>query len=180
MPKMDIQWISIGYPFHTRRDFHQYPWISISIHGYPWTVHSTPHLNGETFMKRITTDPFERVHLKFIKWVLGVHKKTTNTACYGETGRAPISITVLNQALHYFARVMSKCGDEKSLLGLAAKEQKSLQLDWYTFWNKLHTDTGPARQSMELQMVTFWESLRHEQSKMSFYNSVKPNYARWP
>ena len=139
-------------------------------------LHSTPHLNGETFMKRITTDPFERVHLKFIKWVLGVHKKTTNTACYGETGRAPISITVLNQALHYFARVMSKCGDENSLLGLAAKEQKSLQLDWYTFWNKLHTDTGPARQSMELQMVTFWESLRHEQSKMSFYNLVKPIY----
>ena len=29
---------------------------------------------------------------------------------------------------------------------------------------------------MELQMVTFWESLRHEQSKMSFYNLVKPIY----
>ena len=132
--------------------------------------------NGETFMKRISADPFERVHLKFIKWVLGVHKKSTNTACYGETGRAPISITVLNQALHYFARVMSKCDDEDSLLGLAAKEQKTLQLDWYTFWNKLQNDMGPARQTMEHQMVTHWESVRQNQSKMLFFNSVKPSY----
>eukprot|EP00116_Pleurobrachia_bachei_P001548 sb/3461810/ len=138
-------------------------------------LHSIP-ANCETYMKRITADPFEKVQLKFIKWALGVHKKSTNTACYGETGRAPISITVLNQCLHYFARVMSKCGDEDSLLGLAAKEQKTLDLDWYTFWNKLHSSNGPARQTMENQMVTHWESLRQKQSKMHFYNSVKPCY----
>ena len=132
--------------------------------------------NGETYMKRITADPFEKVQLKFIKWVLGVHKKSTNTACYGETGRAPISITVLNQCLHYFARVMSRCGEDDSLLGLAAKEQKILQLDWYTFWNKLHSDTDPVRQTMEHQMVTHWESHRQNQSKMRFYNSIKSSY----
>ena len=48
MPKMDIQWISIGYPFHTcsgyppiSMDIHFYPWISmdcpwIDWHGYSW------------------------------------------------------------------------------------------------------------------------------------------------
>ena len=36
---MDIQWISISHLGAPARDIHQYPWISISIHGYPWTVH---------------------------------------------------------------------------------------------------------------------------------------------
>ena len=139
-------------------------------------LHPTTNPTSDTFFKRMTADPFERVHLKFMKWVLGVHKKTTNSACYGETGRAPISIAVLDQSLHYFARVMSRYGNEESLLGLAAKEQKDLNLDWYAFWSPLHNDPAPARNTLDRAMVSHWESIRQKQSKMRFLNSVKSEY----
>ena len=32
-------------------------------------------------------DTLETTHLKMLKWVLGVHKKTNNNFCYGDTGR---------------------------------------------------------------------------------------------
>lgn len=125
----------------------------------------------KTFMRRMTADPFERVHLKFIKWVLGVHKKATNSACLGETGRVPLSIAVLQQANNYFSRVMSKLNDSESLLGLAAKEQKDLRLDWFNFWSNAKT-----REAMDQHMVSHWEALRRTQSKLSFFNSVKRSY----
>ena len=34
-------------------------------------------------------DKIELLHLKFLKWTLGVHKKASNTFCYGDTGRTP-------------------------------------------------------------------------------------------
>ena len=82
----------------------------------------------------------------------------------------------MNQALHYFARVMAKCGEQDSLLGLAAKEQKEHNLEWYSFWSQLHNDDGPARQTLERAMVSHWDALRQTQSKMKFYNAVKLDY----
>ena len=37
-------------------------------------------------------DPLERVHLRYCKFALGVHAKTTNLAVYGELGRYPLFI----------------------------------------------------------------------------------------
>ncbi|KAL5255385.1 hypothetical protein ACHWQZ_G014716 [Mnemiopsis leidyi] len=36
-------------------------------------------------LKKIVTDPIERLHLKFLKWTLGVHEKTSNIFCWGDT-----------------------------------------------------------------------------------------------
>ena len=48
------------------------------------------------------TDPIEKLHLKFCRFVLGVHHKTANLAVYGETGRFPLYIDQLVQCMKYY------------------------------------------------------------------------------
>ena len=50
----------------------------------------------------------ERVHTKFIKIILGVHKNASNLAIYGETGRYPLIVRQKVKALKYWAKVVSQ------------------------------------------------------------------------
>ena len=43
--------------------------------------------NNKTKLKQMAADPMEKLHLKFLKWTLLVHKKCTNLTCYGDSGR---------------------------------------------------------------------------------------------
>lgn len=49
--------------------------------------------------------PCEKLHLKALKFALGVHKKATNDAVYGETGRYPLHIDILYQSVKYLKRL---------------------------------------------------------------------------
>ena len=40
------------------------------------------------------SDPYEHLHLKFIKEILGIHSKATNTACLAETNIASLHTKV--------------------------------------------------------------------------------------
>lgn len=128
------------------------------------------------YFKRLTADSFERVHLSFLKWSLGVHGRATNTAVYGETGRAPLIIASHQQAIKYFTRALSKSLDksDNSLLALAVREQRNLQLEWFTFWD--HSYHLGGRDTLEVKHVEHWQKLRQSQSKLGFYNQVQHNY----
>ena len=56
----------------------------------------------EKTVSMLLTLPFEQVHLQMMKWILGVNKKTPNTAIYGDTGRYPLSIVCSKQLIDYF------------------------------------------------------------------------------
>eukprot|EP00116_Pleurobrachia_bachei_P001415 sb/3461677/ len=99
--------------------------------------------------------------------------KATNTACYGDSGRAPTFISAISRGLSYFERVMSKEADG-SILGLAGEEQKSLNLNWYSFWENIRNNF--TRTDLERLMINHWEHLRRNQSKLSYYNTVKTTY----
>ena len=49
-------------------------------------------LPEKTVRTMLGTMPFEHVHLQMMKWILGVNKKTSNSAIYGNTGRYLLSI----------------------------------------------------------------------------------------
>ena len=40
----------------------------------------------------IAKDPLEIIKLSVLKWTMGVHKKTSNSAVWGDTGRYPLVI----------------------------------------------------------------------------------------
>ena len=47
----------------------------------------------------------EKLHLKFCKFLLGVHKKSTNLAIQSELGRFPLHFDILKQILRFWHRL---------------------------------------------------------------------------
>ena len=41
------------------------------------------------------SEPFEHLHLKFVKEILGVHCKASNAACLAELNRIPLKNTIM-------------------------------------------------------------------------------------
>ena len=60
---------------------------------------------------------------------LGLHKKASNVAVWGDTGRYPLIYECIKLTLNYFKRVDDLKDD--SLVYAALLEQKSLNLNWY-------------------------------------------------
>ena len=89
-------------------------------------IHSKPTSN---LLKKISASPSERIHLHFLKWALGLHKKATNVAVWGDTGRYPLIYECIKLTLNYYKRVDELKDD--SLVYAALLEQKSLNLNWY-------------------------------------------------
>ena len=145
-------------------------------------------LNTEvTIPKAAAKDALELTHLKILKWVLGVHKKTNNNFCYGDTGRLPWTLTVLPQCIRYYLRASTAVeGNVNTLLYHTFQEQKELNLSWYHTWSSIIScstiakpDLSPVQATYKHLHDTFinhWSSELLSQSKMSFYVGVKHEF----
>ena len=52
-------------------------------------------------------DDIEKVHIKFLKQVLGVRRQTCNLAVYGELGRVPLAVLRKIRILKYWKKILS-------------------------------------------------------------------------
>ena len=59
----------------------------------------------EKYIKYINECPFEKVHLKFCKMVLGVRRQTSNIATRSEIGRFPLIIEIYVSIIKYWLRI---------------------------------------------------------------------------
>ena len=82
-----------------------------------------------SILNKISLLNSEKVHLHFLKWVLGVNKKACNASVWGELGRYPLVFECINLTLKYVQRLQNLKDD--SLVYLAFLEQKTLNLNWY-------------------------------------------------
>ena len=82
----------------------------------------------------LTKLPFEKIHNKFCKTTLGVHKKSSNFAVKCELGRPPVLNFITILALKYFNRLKQVPSDR--LLGEVYKVDKSLFIDGHRSWQK--------------------------------------------
>ena len=139
---------------------------------------------GASVPKAAAKDPLESTHLKIMKWILGVHKKTNNNFCYGDTGRFPWTLSVLPQCIRYFVRAsLAVEGNVNTLLHHAFQEQKKLNLSWFNTWSHIiscsaiaRPNLGPVQATSAYLQETFinhWTVELLNQSKMSFYVGVK-------
>ncbi|KAL5256625.1 hypothetical protein ACHWQZ_G011768 [Mnemiopsis leidyi] len=142
-------------------------------------------VDGKRILQKLAADPLEKLHLRFLKWTLQVHKKCANLTCYGDTGRFPLVIQLAKQAISYFNRLrdLDKTRS-KSFVRHAFAEQRINKLTWYQNTIKLleiaghhhQTDSAcPTRIKLKLQehFNQLWEVERHKSSKLSYYNQVK-------
>ena len=86
-----------------------------------------------------TNHLLEKLHLSFCKYILGVHRKTSNLGCLAELGRFPIIIQVIKKILTYDSYILNKSPNE--LLKLAAQYQKEISNNnhYTTNWYRLIT-----------------------------------------
>ena len=80
-----------------------------------WGVHLLGKLKN--FIKSVAV--VEKLHLKFCKWVLGVHSKASNAAVYAELGRTPLIVQVSTLVIKYWLRITNPIYKD-SLVGKAA------------------------------------------------------------
>ena len=53
------------------------------------------------------SEPYESLHLKFVKEILGVHSKTTNVACLKEINRTPLHLKVQLNILKFLIHILN-------------------------------------------------------------------------
>ena len=141
--------------------------------------------NNKVILQKLATDPLEKLHLRFLKWTLQVHKYCSNMACYGDTGRHPLVIQLSKQMISYFNRlqVLDQTGSN-SLVRHAFAVQRINQLTWYKNTVKIMETAGHhhhtnsvcpthIRSKLQEHFNQLWEAERYKSSKLSYYNQVK-------
>lgn len=103
----------------------------------PITTYGSEVWISDFTLKDLNKDniPFEKIHNKFCKYLLGVHKKASNLASRCELGRLPIINFITKLAFKYFIRLQQLPSDRflaevyKVDRGLFKEGSKS----WYSF-----------------------------------------------
>ena len=141
--------------------------------------------NGKAVLQRLAADPLEKLHLRFLKWTLQVHKKCSNLACYGDAGRFPLVIQLSKQVISYFNKLQALDQTRSnSLVRHAFAEQRTKKLTWYQNTINIleiaghhHTSYAPCpthiKSKLQEHFNNLWEAERHKSSKLSYYNQVK-------
>ena len=113
----------------------------IVLYGAPiWTllssvikfIHKYQEITSKTFQNfiaKINCVTSEKVHLSFLKWALGVHRKASNVGVWGETGRYPLIYQSIRLTLNYYNRISKS--PKNSFVYAALMEQKHMKLPWY-------------------------------------------------
>ena len=138
--------------------------------------------------KKIALDPLENLHLALLKWTLGVHKSTSNSAVWGDCGRYPLGIELSKMVFSYHERLEGMDRDNSScLVRHAFCEQKHLGLGWYSSMETVrHTleDKGlnkfarpsKIRAAMKTWFQEVWNLDRSQNRKLEFYNRIKHDF----
>ena len=136
-------------------------------------------------LKKLGADEAEMSHLRYIKWLLGVHKKTSNVGAWGDSGRPPILLDMTRQVLEYYKRAESAAPD--TFIHHAFKEQVAMNLDWYSslssliseFSNDVSQEPFNSENIVSNMVSTFvqiWKAALESSRKLSFYRTFKENF----
>ena len=85
--------------------------------------------NFRNIIPKINRLDSENIHMSFLKWALGVHRKASNVGIWGESGRYPLIYQSIKLSLNYYERLTQLSPDKFAYAAL--QEQKLLNLPWY-------------------------------------------------
>ncbi|MCJ8315440.1 MAG: hypothetical protein MJK11_21040 [Pseudomonadales bacterium] len=80
-------------------------------------------------MSKISRMKCENLHLGFLKWALGIHRKASNIGTWGETGRYPLIFQSIKLTLNYLKRIENL--KDESFVYATFQEQRKLKPPWY-------------------------------------------------
>ena len=145
-------------------------------------------LNSKSLLKATARDPLEKLHLSFLKWTLGVGRKTSNASVWGDTGRCPLAVKISKQVFGYLNRLeeMDRA-NSTSLARQAYVEQRALNLPWYkgledlrqglqTASSRRLTYPNQYKAALRDTFINSWNEERKTNRKLCFYNSIKSEF----
>ena len=59
--------------------------------------------NFDKAMSLIASQPYEKIHLRHIKYLLGINRRSVNAAAWGETGNFPLFTQIFSDKLYFLA-----------------------------------------------------------------------------
>lgn len=126
--------------------------------------------------RKLSNISAEKLHLRYLKWCLGVHKYSSNSACWNELARLPLLCSFMKQTLAYADRIEDL--PDTALVKRAWLDQKLLQLPWYTATYAMTGYSGdqPVMTKFKSTFSEIWKSHLQKQSKLDFYRSVTQDY----
>ena len=147
-------------------------------------------------LKSYNNMPSEKQHLKFLKYVLSVHKRTSNEAVYGELGRYPLFIEIICTTVKYYHRLLT--GKVSKLL-LSSFQESELLCDknknsWVasvnhvfktlnipnTSWNKKDIHIQVRHRLVNLFKSTWRYNIVETRGKLRTYSQFKNNLHKEP
>ena len=79
--------------------------------------------------KEMRSDVFEKCHLQFCRFIIGVNRRTPIIGIYGDTGRYPMYLTAMTSFVKYWYR-LTKCDGNQPLLYNAFMHNTSNNTSW--------------------------------------------------
>ena len=67
-----------------------------------YLIKITDQSDPSNALKYLAQDHYEKFHMKFLKYALSVHSKSSNIGCWGETGRHPLIYEACKLAIDYY------------------------------------------------------------------------------
>ena len=131
----------------------------------------------------------EKVNISFCKWLLGVHKYSSNFGVLGELGRYPIVLDILQGAVKYWQNLQRK-RTEKSLIHDCLCEAEVIDAMGSTSWiswmklicNELNIknlrdiSTHEIKSKIRRPFEIFWRDTINKDSKLRTYQKVKDHF----
>jgi hypothetical protein len=172
----------------------------VSIYGaevwFPNSLQANKLENIEDILKKCVHSFFhEKLHSKFCRYTLGVHKKTMVLPVLSECGRFPISIKVICQVIAYWIHILdlpNNANIRTVYNGLYAKSNNSST--WVSFAENILTSTGlnhvwknqstlninklkfAISKKLEKVYLKLWRDDISKSSRLHFYNKYTTDY----
>ena len=129
------------------------------------------------FMSICNDSPAEKLNIKLCKYLLGVHRKSTNDAVRGELGRYPLLIKILNYSHRYFKKLEDLPAHSLVKISYSDLDLSSLNSSWYNSINRLINIFNQSRSfNHDMQNVyrmSWTESLQSCTGKLRTYSKFK-------
>jgi hypothetical protein len=127
--------------------------------------------NGKEFISVLKDSKCEKLHTKFCKNVLGVHRKATNFGVLSELGRFPQTYNVLSKMLTYWHRLENTDND---IVLNAYLTSKSLYVSnipsWYGCLNSI-IDKIPEIKNLSVKKISI-KTFKHHINSLLFIKIV--------
>ena len=158
-------------------------------------------LSRDKILNLFAKQPYERIHLRHLKYLLGINRRSSNAATWGDTGKYPIIIKCVRLSINYFKRITHL--PVTNFTRAALTEQINLDLPWfkgikqiiisfdelnpsqYEVSNSATTNalalsdlcsSSTITKNLQNLFTNSWSISVHGSSKLKFYSSVKSTF----